>query len=191
LGTPVAQWIRYCAINRKVTGSIPFHNFQHFSASLIMRLGTPGSTVVKVLYYKSEGHWFDSPSQLPAFFCFTYYAFGYPGSTVVKVLCYKSEGRWFDSPSQLPAFFCFTDYAFGDPGSTVVKVLCYKSEGRWFVSLCVSCLNVFVALRSWSVCNDTQKGKSSTGVTLSILKATGGETIARVTGGMTLESRQR
>ena len=44
-GIAVAQWLRCCATNRKVAGSIP--------------VGDRGSTVVKVLCYKSEGRWFD------------------------------------------------------------------------------------------------------------------------------------
>ena len=41
----VAQWLRCCVTNRKVAGSIS--------------VGDRGSTVVKVLCYKSEGRWFD------------------------------------------------------------------------------------------------------------------------------------
>ena len=44
-GTAVAQSLECCATNRKVAGSIP--------------VGDRGSTVVKVLCYKSEGRWFD------------------------------------------------------------------------------------------------------------------------------------
>ena len=47
-GTAVAQWLRCCATNRKVAGSIP-------AVVSVDR----GSTVVKVLCYKSEGRWFD------------------------------------------------------------------------------------------------------------------------------------
>jgi len=61
LRTEVAQWLRRCATNRKVAGSIPdgvigifhLHNPSY-------RTKDRGSTEVKVLCYKSEGRWFDS-----------------------------------------------------------------------------------------------------------------------------------
>ena len=48
-GTAVAQWLRCCATNRKVAGSIPA-GVSGFFIDI---------TVVKVLCYKSEGRWFD------------------------------------------------------------------------------------------------------------------------------------
>ena len=47
----VAQWLRRCATNRKVGGSIP---------DGVTRIFFVGSTVVKALCYKSDGRWFDS-----------------------------------------------------------------------------------------------------------------------------------
>jgi len=70
MGTAVAQWLRCCATNRKVAGSIAagvigiFH--WHNPSDRTMALGSTqplteirGSTVVKVLCYKSKSRWFD------------------------------------------------------------------------------------------------------------------------------------
>ena len=118
-GNVVEQWLRCCATNRKVTGSIPgfvigiFH--WHNPSDRTMALGSThplteicGSTVVKVLRYKSEGRWFDprwcdwnfslifNPSDRTMALGSTQPLTEIRGATVVKVLCYKSEGRWFD-----------------------------------------------------------------------------------------------
>ena len=52
--TAVAQWLRCCATNRKVAGSIPGGVISNFCDC------GRGGTVVKVLCYKSEGRCFDS-----------------------------------------------------------------------------------------------------------------------------------
>ena len=54
-GTAVAQWLRCCATNRKVAGSIPAGVSGFFIDIKSFRCGT----VVRVLCYKSEGRWFD------------------------------------------------------------------------------------------------------------------------------------
>ena len=57
MGTAVAQWLRCCATNRKVAGSIPADVSGFFMDIKSFRCG---STVVKVLCYKSDSRWFDS-----------------------------------------------------------------------------------------------------------------------------------
>ena len=57
MGTAVAHWLRCCATNQKVDSSIPAGVSGFFIDIKSFRCG---STVVKVLCYKSEGRWFDS-----------------------------------------------------------------------------------------------------------------------------------
>ena len=57
--TAVAQWLRCCATNRKVAGSIPA-GVTGFFIDINLMARDRGSTVVKVLCYKSKGRWFDS-----------------------------------------------------------------------------------------------------------------------------------
>jgi len=55
--TAVAQWLRCCATNRAVAGSIPAGVSGFYVHPVFY--DDRGSTVVKVLCYKSEGRWFD------------------------------------------------------------------------------------------------------------------------------------
>ena len=59
MGTAVAQWLGCCATNRKVAGSTP-DGFIGKYIRVQLKCRDSGSTVVRVLCYKSEGHWFDS-----------------------------------------------------------------------------------------------------------------------------------
>jgi len=54
VGTAVAQWLMWCAANRKVSPA-----YENKLCIAPNKQGDRGSSVVKVLCYKSEGRWFD------------------------------------------------------------------------------------------------------------------------------------
>ena len=84
-GTAIAQWLRCCATDRKVAGSIPpgvngfFIDIKSFQSHYgpVVNSASRGGRCVRLATYHH-------PVPLSR------------GSTVVKVLCFKSEGCWFN-----------------------------------------------------------------------------------------------